>query len=151
VLLLARLLVLLVLLFLLLVLRLLLLLISSRQSTVNWLSTHQNKDGSWGNWSTTSASASSAEHPEFTPSGDAQRSPRALSLLQWYTSHVEPDAAATKAIGRWLDFALDKKKSAQFGVAQSDGVMAKESPLVTGFVGLALADLVMPWSTFNPL
>ena len=74
--------------------------------------------------------------------GDAQRSPRALSLLQWCFQRVEPlgNPEFGRAIQKYVDFLLDPKNSAGFGV--------KKGLLPTGFVGLAIADLIQPWSTF---
>ena len=123
----------------------------------------------------------------FSPSGDAERSPRALTLLQWYSARVDSsDAVVNEAIGKFVDFLLDpevlesiasasasasasssssssssfllshplllfhRQKAAAFGVMQ-DNAPTRGGALVTGFVGLALADLVQPWVTFGPL
>ena len=87
----------------------------------------------------------------FSPSGDALRSPRALTLLQWYAARVDSgDAKVSRAISRFVDFILDPAKAAAFGVMQ-DAAPTKGGALVTGFVGLALADLVAPWVTFGPI
>ena len=44
----------------------------------------------------------------FSPSGDAERSPRALTLLQWYSARVDSsDAVVNEAIGKFVDFLLD--------------------------------------------
>ena len=42
------------------------------------------------------------------------------------------------------------EKAAAFGVMQNDAP-TRGGALVTGFVGLALADIVQPWVTFGPL
>lgn len=110
----------------------------SLKSTVAWLVANQNADGSWGKWDLEGTSS-------FTPSGDAQRSPRALSLLQWYIATYGADSTVTTAIKKFVDFLLNPEKTKAFGVNtnSSGGV------LVTGFVGLAVADLLQPWVTFG--
>lgn len=70
--------------------------------TVHFLVRNQSTDGSWGRWNGVSNSEKFEATNEgmiddqiaysgvsnfgmdFDPSGDAQRSPRALSLLQWW-------------------------------------------------------------------
>ena len=76
-----------------------------------------------------------------------------MSLLQWYVQHVEADAAVEAAIAKFVKFLLDPAKMKSFGVCGADTGSASANEahaLVTGFVGLAAADLIMPWSTFNP-
>ena len=61
--------------------------LASLKSTVTFLVERQNADGSWGEWSNVSTADGvdpDAMMVSFSPSGDAQRSPRAASLLQWY-------------------------------------------------------------------
>lgn len=111
--------------------------------TVAWLVAHQNHDGSWGQFDQLRSPAGAVR---FSPSGDAERSPRALSLLQWYAERVEATPEVVNAIGKFVGFVLNATASKGFGVAQWDN-----GALVTGFVGLAVADLVEPWSTFADL
>ena len=72
--------------------------------TVDFMVKNQSADGSWGKWNSTEEADEEqfvAEAPhllKFSPSGDAQRSPRALTLLQWYYQRVEPDPAVGTAI-----------------------------------------------------
>ena len=40
----------------------------------------------------------------FDPIGDAQRSPRVLSLLQWWHQHVEPDPSVAASIAKYAAF-----------------------------------------------
>jgi hypothetical protein len=98
--------------------------LATLKSTVHWLVANQNADGSWGASGTASAAAAAsaqqqlgkAHHNRFSPSGDAQRSPRALSLLQWYASNVDPgDSEVVEAIGKYLGFILNPTKSKNFG------------------------------------
>eukprot|EP00040_Diaphanoeca_grandis_P018801 m.98954 g.98954 ORF g.98954 m.98954 type:complete len:417 (+) comp27116_c0_seq1:160-1410(+) len=107
-------------------------------STTMWLAKNQNADGSWGNW-TNSENAQFG----FSPSGDAQRSPRAVSLIQWYIATYGGDAEGLLkgAITKSIDFFLNEEKMKEFGL--------NVNVLVTGFVGLAVADLVQPWVSFS--
>jgi hypothetical protein len=98
--------------------------------TVDFMVKNQSEDGSWGRWnSTTSAEeeeavgsaggVGAAANPtllKFSPSGDAQRSPRALSLLQWYYQHVSPDPAVGKAIQKYATFITTTANQAQYGI-----------------------------------
>jgi len=116
--------------------------LSTLNVTVEWLISHQNADGSWGRFDAATSGADGTL--DFSPSGDAERSPRALSLLQWFAAAVAPRNDVVQSIGKYVDFLLNATASRNFGVAQwNDGA------LVTGFVGLAIADLVQPWSTFG--
>ncbi|MBN2310609.1 MAG: hypothetical protein JXR94_16675 [Candidatus Hydrogenedentes bacterium] len=92
--------------------------------SVQWLLAGQNPDGSWG----------------ALRSADQQRSPRAVSLLVWALRWIEPKEPVTDAIRRYCAFLLDAKNSKAYGV--------KELVRTTGFVGLALADMLKPDSTF---
>ena len=76
--------------------------------------------------------------PSVASFGEQQRSPRAMSVLQWYVSRTG-DSAAEAALERYTNF-LQKSAFGGYGVNQY--------ALVTGFVGLGLADLIQPWSTF---
>ena len=71
------------------------------------------------------------------------RSPRALSLLQWYYQRVEPLPAVANSIQRYVDYLLQKKHWAPYGL--------NSLALPTGFVGLAIADLIEPFVTFGPV
>ena len=78
----------------------------------------------------------------FSASGDAQRSPRALSLLQWcYQRLSPPDVRHAKAADAFIEFLLADVDVGAFGV--------NNLSLPTGFVGLALADYIQPWATFR--
>ena len=47
----------------------------------------------------------------FSPSADAERSPRALTLLQWYLASVDgSDTRVGAALDKFLDFILDPTK-----------------------------------------
>lgn len=77
--------------------------------------------------------------PDGTP-GEVQRSPRAISLLQWWYRHVHADIRVANALERyvgWLQTPSGAKASGLNTLALS-----------TGFIGLALADLIEPWVTF---
>lgn len=106
------------------------------RATCDWLVSNQSADGSWGKF------GPSNHLLQFTASGDTQRSPRVLSLLQWCVQRLSPpDHAHARAAARFVDFLLQPKNSAAFGV--------NNQSLPTGFVGLAIADYIRPWSTFR--
>ena len=73
--------------------------------------------------------------------GDGERSPRAVSLLQWHNT-LYPNPKSTAAIGRFVHYLLEPKNSAAFGV--------RKGILQSGFVGLVFADLLQPWISFSP-
>ena len=98
---------------------------SQLNSTVDWMIKEQNPDGTWG----------------VLLSGDGERSPRAVSLLQWHNS-IFPSSKTTAAIASFVKYLLDPQNSAAFGV--------KKGILQSGFVGLVFADLLQPWVTFSP-
>lgn len=98
--------------------------------TIRWLVATQNADGMWGNVST-------------PLNGENLRSPRAASLLQWWIGVHPDDAAATTALQRFAKGVADDATATRLGVGSHN--------LVTGFVGLALADMLAPWSTFLPV
>ena len=109
------------------------------RSTCDWLVANQSADGSWGRFDD---APRSKLHSGFTASGDAQRSPRALSLLQWCSTRLRPaDPAHGAAAQRYVDFLLIPEQSDAFGV--------NTLSLPTGFVGLAIADFILPWVTFR--
>ena len=91
---------------------------------VQWLLTIQNPDGSWGK----------------LRSSDQQRSPRCLSVLTWYYRNCEQDPAIATAVQKYCKFLLKPENSKAYGV--------KELVKTTGFVGLAVAELLAPGSTF---
>jgi hypothetical protein len=98
------------------------LLATTLSTTVQFLIRNQSKDGSWGAWQ--NHSSGDATRPadatfvrstpsmqaqlQFTPSGDAQRNPRVLSLLQWFDQRVAmgTDASVRKSIREYVAFVL---------------------------------------------
>ena len=94
------------------------------KSTVQWLLERQNPDGTWGK----------------LRSPDQQRSPGVVTLLAWYYRNAEPDPRIAESIRRYCYFLLDPENSRAYGV--------KELVRTTGFVGLAVAGLIKPESTF---
>ena len=123
--------------------------------TVQFLVRNQSKDGSWGAWQnhssdlTNAAVGSPTTHDtlQFTPGGDAQRSPRVLSLLQWFDQRVAKgtDLNVRQSIQKYVAFLLNPTNRPNYGIA-APGWLA----LPAGFVGLAAADLISPWCTFGP-
>ncbi len=91
---------------------------------VQWLLGLQNADGSWGK----------------LRSSDQQRSPRCLSVLTWYYRNCEQDPAIPPAVRKYCKYLLNPENSKAYGV--------KELVKTSGFVGLAVAELLMPGSTF---
>lgn len=73
-------------------------------------------------------------------SGEVQRSPRAASLLQWWLLNGSPDARVADALERYVGWLSTDEG------AKASGLNALA--LSTGFIGLALADLIEPWVTF---
>lgn len=71
--------------------------------------------------------------------GERQRSPRAASLLQWWSKKTN-DPRVPGALGKYVSFLQTPAAHKDYGLNQY--------ALLTGFVGLALADLIQPWSTF---
>ena len=79
----------------------------------------------------------------MTPGGE--RATRIASLLQWGASRLkdrEVAAAAAKALAKWVVYITSEQGAWETGV-QVYG-------LPTGFVGLAIADLIEPWVTWTP-
>jgi hypothetical protein len=112
-------------------------------STCQWLANNQSTDGSWGKFMP--GVNHDPGHLGFTPSGDAYRSPRALSMLQWCASRIPALPTKTKkqfesSITKYVGFLLNETNSKDFGV--------NTLALPTGFVALAVADLIQPWVTF---
>ena len=103
--------------------------VAAFQPTADWLLRTQNADGSWG-----------------SAGPDQLRSPRVTSLLALL--HVDavaagraPDPRWAHALRRYVGFVKARGKGA-YGVEQETRV--------TGFVGLALVDLVQFGATFLP-
>ncbi len=92
--------------------------------TIRWFLAGQNPDGSWGK----------------LRSADQQRSPRAVTLLAWYYRQVDPDPKVAESVQRYCRFLLDPKNSKAYGV--------KELLRTSGFVGLTVAEILAPGSTF---
>jgi hypothetical protein len=90
-----------------------------------WLLQTQNADGSWG----------------VARSQDQQRSPGVVTLLTWYYRNVEADGRVAEAIRKYCRFLLDPASSQQYGI--------KSLVRTTGFVGLAVAELLEPGVTFE--
>jgi hypothetical protein len=81
--------------------------------------------------------------PKIASIGEQQRSPRALSILQWYYQ-ITLDIRAKEAINKYIHFLQQSDLSFdpnKYGI--------NSYALVTGFVGLGLADLILPWCTFS--
>ncbi len=93
--------------------------------TIEWLIKTQNADGTWG----------------ATRSDDQQRSAGVLSLLNWYYTSVERDERVRNAADKYIAFLLDPANSQTHGV--------KELVRTTGFVGLAIAEVLRPGITFR--
>jgi hypothetical protein len=92
--------------------------------TVRWLLAGQNPDGSWGK----------------LRSADQQRSPRVVTLLSWYYRQVNSDPKVAASVQRYCRFLLDPANSRAYGV--------NDLVRTTGFVGLVVADLIAPGSSF---
>ena len=75
--------------------------------------------------------------------GEQQRSPRALSLWQWYLQNVKDEDP------KFLDrIQSGTNKYIQFIYNNFDKYGLNQYALVSGFVGLVLADMIDPWVTF---
>jgi hypothetical protein len=78
--------------------------------------------------------------PDVT-TGEVYRSPRAASLLQFWHQQIKPDARIPDALDKyftsWLGSDAGKRAEGFCSWAIS-----------TGFIALAAADLIQPWSTF---
>ena len=93
------------------------------KKTVLWLVHNQSGDGHWGYV----PQPASPGMLTFSASGDAQRSPRALSLLQWYHQRMEPLPEVAAAIQKYVDYLLDRKHWSVYGI--------NSLALPTGFIG----------------
>ncbi|MFO7974356.1 MAG: hypothetical protein R6V12_06970 [Candidatus Hydrogenedentota bacterium] len=94
------------------------------EASVQWMLDGQNPDGSWGK----------------LRSADQQRSPRAVTLLTWAYPWTGKHEAVAEAVQQYCNFLLDPENSKAYGV--------KELVRTSGFVGLALADILKPNCTF---
>ncbi|MBM3887508.1 MAG: hypothetical protein FJ388_00110 [Verrucomicrobia bacterium] len=92
---------------------------------IEWLLRTQNADGSWGE----------------ARSADQQRSPGVVTLLAWYYRTIEADPRVASAVRRYCRFVLNPDHSKPYGV--------KTLVRTTGFVGLAVAELIEPLVTFK--
>ena len=107
---------------------------SQLNSTVDWMIKEQNPDGTWG----------------VLLSGDGERSPRAVSLLQWHNS-IFPSSKTTAAIASFVKYLLDPQNSAAFGVKK--GILqrrvrwlgVRRSAAAVGHVLAALIELAIPF------
>ena len=97
-------------------------------STVQWVISMQLTNGSLG--------------IPMTPGGE--RATRTASLLQWAALRLESDTAAKAkaALAKWVAYITSERGGWETGV--------RIYGLPTGFVGLAIADLVQPWVTWTP-
>ena len=75
----------------------------------------QSADGHWGYVPSGASTSELGAGLGFSASGDAQRSPRALSLLQWYYQRMEPLPEVEFAINRYVDYL--RKCTAPFGLS----------------------------------
>ena len=91
---------------------------------VEWLLRSQNPDDSWG----------------APQSYDQQRSPGVVTLLAWHYRAANPDPRIARAAMRYCQFLLVPANSKAYGV--------KHLVRTSGFVGLAVADLIQPGATF---
>lgn len=105
--------------------------LAALNTTVRWVLSMQAHNGSLG--------------VPMTPGGE--RATRIASLLQWASLRLDLDpataAAASRGVDAWVDYILTERG------AWETGVMVYGLP--TGFVGLAVADLVQPWVTWTPV
>jgi hypothetical protein len=92
--------------------------------TIDWILTNQNDDGTWGQ----------------LRSPDQQRSPGVVSLLNWYYVNIEQDQAVKKAVKKYFAYMLVPENSKSYGI--------KELVRTTGFLGLAVSEILEPDSTF---
>lgn len=93
--------------------------------SVDWLVRTQNADGSWGT----------------LRSADQQRSPSVVSLLAWHCHNGGADPKVGEAVRKYCTYLLDPANSKSYGV--------KSLVRTTGFVGLAIAEVLRPGVTFR--
>ncbi|HNT66386.1 MAG TPA: hypothetical protein PKN04_11455 [bacterium] len=96
--------------------------------SISWLLKNQKRSGVWGKMR----------------SEDQQRSQGAINLLTWYYHHIEQDKKVLRAIHNNLIFFRKPERAEKYGI----GIL----PISTGFVGLAIAEMVEPGITYalNP-
>jgi hypothetical protein len=94
------------------------------KTSVEWLLQTQNQNGSWGEMA----------------SKDQQRSPGCITLLAWYYRTVEADPKIAASVQKYCQFLLDPVNQSAYEY--------KRLLTTTGFVGLALANLLKPNVTF---
>lgn len=99
--------------------------VKSMSRSIQWLLNMQNKDGTWGE----------------LRSEDQKRSQGLLNLLVWYYNDVVPHPQVLESIRRNYTFFLNPENSEKFGV--------KFFPITTGFVGLAMAEVLEPGITYR--
>ena len=75
--------------------------------------------------------------------GEQQRSPRALSLLQMYA-----DTEANTTVGVEINTTIFWYINYLTNESNWDEYGLNSYALLTGFVGLSVADFLQPWSTF---
>ena len=92
---------------------------------VEWLLQTQGADGLWGQ----------------ARSFDQQRSPGVVTLLAWYYRTIDPDPRIARAVRSYCQCLLVPANSQRYGVRQL--------VRTTGFVGLAVAELLAPGATFR--
>jgi hypothetical protein len=83
------------------------------RKTCDWLVANQSADGSWGDFS----GPDDVANPHllrFSASGDAQRSPRVLSLLQWCSERLSPhDPKHAAAANNFVAFLMQARARAR--------------------------------------
>lgn len=92
---------------------------------IQWLLETQGPDGLWGK----------------AHSFDQQRSPGVITLLAWYYRTIDPDPRIAQAVRNYCRCLLVRDNSQRYGV--------RELVRTTGFVGLAVAELLVPGVTFK--
>ncbi|MBN2355838.1 hypothetical protein JXO59_06980 [candidate division KSB1 bacterium] len=92
---------------------------------LQWLLNHQRENGTWGD----------------LRSPDQQRSQGAINLMILYYSEISPEKLVLDGIEKNYQFFLNRKNVRRFGVM--------ELPISTGFVGLAMAEILEPGITYR--
>ncbi len=92
---------------------------------IQWLLNRQREDGTWGSMR----------------SPDQQRSQGAIHLMILYYSEISPEKLVLAGIEKNYQFFLNPRNVRRFGVM--------ELPISTGFVGLALAEILEPGITYR--
>lgn len=94
-------------------------------NSIEWCVDEQNRDGTWGK----------------LRSEDQQRSQGIINLLVWYYEDVRRQSDVLNAIRKNYRYFSDPDNSQEFGVT--------ELPVTTGFVGLAIAEMLEPGITYR--